>query len=440
MRQKKTAYELSRSQVATPEQVVSFFWDKLADFRDKFESVIDFGAGDGRFSVGDKFNSYLGIEIDKTRCSSTQLSDRACIQFGCAFEHVEGEYSACIGNPPYVRHHDLEKKWRDRVAVKFSVLTGTELNRKCNLFVYFMILGLLKTRADGLVALVVPYEWVSRPSAKPLRDYITRNRWDVHVYRFEESIFDNVLTTASLSIIDKRSKNGKWNYYKIGKGNLVRKTSNSTGSNRAILPYENRGAVWAKRGMSPGTQKVFTLTEGERIHEGLELTDVYPCVTSLRDIPRSIVQLTKSAFRSRFVNEGKKCWLIASNVSEPNISSRLRRYLDSIPIERRDTWTCNTRDVWYKYDLFHSPNMLLSTAFVSHGPKVVINSVGAYCLGSVCGIYSNDNLSWRSLRDYISEINFEKQVISHANNLKKVEIRQLNSILNTYAKKAVCYE
>ena len=78
-----------------------------------------------------------------------------------------------------------------------------------------MLLRLLKTRPTGLVALVIPYEWVSRPSAEALRDYIRDQGWSVTVYRFQKPIFDGVLTTASVSIIDKKSHHGHWNYFEI---------------------------------------------------------------------------------------------------------------------------------------------------------------------------------------------------------------------------------
>jgi hypothetical protein len=46
-----------------------------------------------------------------------------------------------------------------------------KLNELCNLYIYFMCLALIKTKKDGIVALVIPYEWVSRPSANALREY-----------------------------------------------------------------------------------------------------------------------------------------------------------------------------------------------------------------------------------------------------------------------------
>jgi hypothetical protein len=187
-----------------------------------------------------------------------------------------------------VRHHHVDAKWRDGVAARLQEVANVRLNRKCNLYVYFMFQALIKSEDDGLVSVVVPYEWVSRPSSAPLRSFIEANLWHVDVYRFNESVFDDVLTTASISVIDKGNRDGRWQYHGLGLDGRVWNLANMTGSGRRILPYENRGRLWAMRGMSPGTQKVFALTEGERVHAGLSLDDVLPCATTLRNVPLDI--------------------------------------------------------------------------------------------------------------------------------------------------------
>jgi hypothetical protein len=140
--------------------------------------------------------------------------------------------------------------------------------------------------------MIVPYEWVSRPAAKPLRDFISAKRWHVDSFRFSDPIFGGVLTTASICVIDKRNRDDKWRYYNITEKGETADLGTVTGTTGGVFSYDKRGPLWAKRGMSPGTQSVFTLTEGERVHGGLRHEDVFPCVTSLRDVPRNMVCLT----------------------------------------------------------------------------------------------------------------------------------------------------
>lgn len=430
MRSPRTAYELARSQVATSPDIVRMFWRLAHRYRTTFSKVLDLGAGDGRFAIGGDFASYEGIEIDEEKLPIDGMPKTATLQHLCAFDHQGKGYSACIGNPPYVRHHDLNESWRDALASRLSDAIEEDLNRKCNLYIYFMVLALLKSRNDGLVATLVPYEWVTRPSAAPLRRYIRKNRWHVDTYRFTQPIFDDVLTTASISIIDKRNRDDCWRYFQIGIDGMDVELGKETGSRRSILPYQNRGEIWAMRGMSPGTQRVFTLTEGERIHAGLKLTDVLPCVTSLRGVPNRISRLSRVVFRKRFVDAGAKCWLIRSCYDE--ISPQLRAYLDAVPKSQRNTWTCENRDLWYKFPLFGIPQLIVSTGFTNYGPKVLVNSVGAHSIGSVCGVYGEKKLSVLRLQQYLRGIDFESRVVPHAKRLKKIEIRQLNTVLNRY--------
>ncbi|MBL7218681.1 MAG: class I SAM-dependent methyltransferase [Phycisphaerae bacterium] len=431
VRKQKTAYELGRSQVSTPLDIVKLFWRITHRYRTRFSSVLDMGAGDGRFALGGRYASYEGLEIDKGRRPLAELPSNAAIHYKCAFVHDDNGYAACIGNPPYVRHHDLNKTWRDLIAKRLGDETGQQLNRKCNLYVYFLFLALLKSRSDGLVSALVPYEWVSRPSASSLRAFIDANKWHVDTYRFTEPVFDGVLTTASISVIDKRKRDGQWCYFQLAANGDLAECGQVTGASGKILPYDDRGRLWAMRGMSPGTQKVFTLTEGQRVHAGLKHEDVLPCVTSLREVPPDLSHLTHTAFRKRFIDAGKRCWLIKSH--SDTISERLQAYLDHVPKKQRNTTTCTLRDLWYRFSLADVPGLLISTGFTSFGPKVLVNSVGAHAVGSVCGVHSDSNIGFSRVREYLTRIDFEKRVVPHAKQLKKVEIRQLNAVLNSFS-------
>jgi hypothetical protein len=78
--------------------------------------------------------------------------------------------------------------------------------------------------------------------------------------------------------------------------------------------------------------------------------------------------------------------------------------------------------------------MLFSSGFTKYGPKVLVNSIGAFAIGSVWGIHSKTKLPVRRLQTYLLNINFEEQIVAHAKSLKKIEVKQLNTILNKFDK------
>jgi hypothetical protein len=376
---RKTAYELSESQVATPETVVSFFWRLVSPYRKHFKTVLDMGAGDCRFALGGKFKKYVGVEIDRTRSQGVVLPDNARLINSCAFKHRDKNYDACIGNPPYVRHHYIENPWKDATVSRIKSDLGVSLNKHCNLYLYFLCLGLLKTGPTGLVALVIPYEWVSRPSAKALRDYIRDQGWNVAVYRFQQPIFDGVHTTASVSIIDKNSRAGRWNYFEITPDFKI--ITRARMANAKVLEYAKRGKkLWGLRGLSPGSQKVFTLTEGERIHFGLSKKDVVPCVTTLKKVTPSLKLLTKASFKKHFIDAGARCWLIKSY--NKNRSPALNAYLAATPEDMRDNYTCLNQTPWFNFPPHPTPKLLFSSGFTKFGPKVLVNSSRGRSAGS----------------------------------------------------------
>src|SRR5208283_501411 len=116
MKRRKTAYELSASQVATPAKAVSLFWRLAGKRRKPLGSVLDLGAGDCRFAHGGSYSRYVGIEIDPARSRQAVLPKNAELINDCAFRHTGQEYDACIGNPPYVRHHFIESPWKEKTV------------------------------------------------------------------------------------------------------------------------------------------------------------------------------------------------------------------------------------------------------------------------------------------------------------------------------------
>jgi hypothetical protein len=436
MTRRKTAYELSASQIETPHNIIRLFWKLIRRHRDQLGTVLDMGAGDGRLARGGIFRRYVGVEIDKSRIKEKRSPNRRVLH-NCAFRHRDSGYDACIGNPPYVRHHDVESPWKEETLSRMEGRMKVTFNKTCNLYIYFLSLGLLKTHAEGLLALLIPFEWVSRPSAKAVRNYIRDNRWDVHVYRFKRPIFDGVLTTASVSIVDKRSQHGTWSFYDVDDGGNVKSRNGAADCKSGVLSYEDRGELWAMRGLSPGSQKLFALTEGERIRCRLTKRDVVPCVTTLKTLPRELSILSTITFNKYLRNSGERCWLIKSFASKR--SKALNAYLDSVLPADRDTYTCRNQHPWFKFRTHPIPKLLISSGFTKFGPKLLINSIGATALGGVFGIHGKLPGSVRRLRNDLLTVNFERQVVPHAAELKKVEVKQFNAALNKLSRKCKPY-
>lgn len=420
---------LDRCQVDTPSELVKRVWALLTERRAHFDTVVDFGAGDGRFALHGSYGSYSGYEIDKSRYKATKLPANASIKNVCAFSENVSDASLCLGNPPYVRNQDLPAGWRELAARTIEARTGFRVPGLANAWQYFFMHSLASTGGQGIVALVIPFEWVSRPSVAALREYIKAQGWSVTTYRLDDSTFDRVLTTASITIVDKSRKDGKWEFLKERSDGTFARMRGPSGGRRRVLGYAAPGehqAIRAKRGLSPGTQEYLTLTERERARCGLKPgVDVIPCVTSLRHSAAAGAVLDAKGFQRDFIDAGKKCWLIRTDKAP---GKRLSDYLESVPISGRQSATCTGRLVWWKFAMPSIPAILLASGFRER-PKALVNAVGAAAVGSVCGIYGVGAKNVRALVDGLRGVDYSGRVVAHSHGLRKLEINQMNELI-----------
>ena len=429
------ALYLDRCQIDTPTDIVGAVWSQVHRRRHEIAKVVDFGAGDGRFAAHGRYDNYIGYEIDTRRCVHAKLPRRATLLNRCAFSDHIDDADVCVGNPPFVRNQDLPGGWRARAAAVIRERTGVRVSGLANAWQYFALLALASTKRDGLVALIIPYEWVSRPSARSLRDYIDAHQWDVSAYRLRDETFRQVLTTSSITIIDKRHRSGRWQFFSENANAAYETLPSATGAKAGLIGYSRRSEVTgvrAKRGLSPGTQEVLTLTEGERVRAGLRIaTDVVPCVTSLRVIDPTLQSLSEAVFRRRFRDAGAKCWLIRTNQRTP--SSRLAAYLAAVPSDKYQTSTCLLREPWWKFAMPDIPPVLAASGFRGQRPKAVVNEIGAVAVGSVSGVFGVSKNRARALVRALAGIRVATRIVAHSNGMLKLEIGQLNTVLQRLA-------
>lgn len=268
----EAAAYLSRCQVDTPKPLVRLVWTLVNQRRPNAGKVVDLGCGDARFASDGIYESYTGFEIDERRAPPKSKSSPT-VRVECAFaaQNTRARYSTCVGNPPYVRHHDLGNDWLERADTRLRTIDSYTPDGRSNAYVYFMWLALDCVDADGLVALVVPYEWVSRPASARLRRYIDGNAWGVDVYYLRDAQFERVLTTACIALIDKSPKQAGWHLHEISAdGSELQRRTQLTRTTHRRLEYEQPiSETRAMRGLSPGGQDDFVLTEEMRIRHRL---------------------------------------------------------------------------------------------------------------------------------------------------------------------------
>ena len=403
-------------QVSTPAELIRQTWDLVLERRQHVPSVLDLGAGDARFSRQGRYGKYLAVEIDRRRFPTRPTRKTVTLREGCVLD-VSGHFDLCIGNPPYIRHQDLDAEWKTRADAVIKRELGVQPDGRSNAYLYFLWLALVRTGADGLCALVVPFDWVGRPAAASFRDYLKQRRWRVDALKLGDAEFSGVKTTASITLIDKAEpRTGTWT---IG------------AADTRLLKYcSRRPAVYAWRGLSTGSQAVFILTDSERKAAGIRPAECTPCVTSLRDIPRDLDTLTAASFRRYFVTAGRRCWLLRTNKT---LSRAVRAWLEAAPIDVQTNSTCRVRDTWFAYELPGSPHVLYGSGFHGTRPHFVRNTVGAVAAGAVHGIHGAiTHTRLKSLLALLRHKSFAGRLLPHAGGLLKLDVRQMNGLLGAF--------
>ncbi|WP_413061947.1 Eco57I restriction-modification methylase domain-containing protein [Sphingomonas carotinifaciens] len=423
---------LDRCQVDTPSELVRAAWDHVKSLRANVGKVLDLGAGDARFAIGGEYDEYIGYEIDAERCSNARLPNHARLVNRCAFSDDVDDADLCIGNPPFVRNQDLPAGWREQASEVLRRRLGISVSGLANAWQYFFLQSLASLKNDGLCVLVIPFEWVSRPSARALRDYIAEQQWEVNVYRLIDTTFDSVLTTSSITIVDKGKRSGRWSYFEETADGAYLQMPSASGSKAGVIEYVRRsdipkGVPRAVRGLSPGTQKVLTLTEGERVRSGLAIgRDVVPCITTLRVLPGELRDLDDVAFKRHYRTPGQKCWLIRTDATP---SATLLAYLNAVPSADYQTATCLERETWWAFKMPPVPEVLIAQSFKGGFPKGVRNMIGARAVGGVSGIYDASKDQVATIIGGLDGEDLRDRVVAHSNGLRKIEINQLNTLL-----------
>lgn len=109
----------------------------------------------------------------------------------------KNKYDGIICNPPYFKFHDYDNK---------NILKEIETNLKCklngftNLYTLFLLKSIHQLSPNGRCAYIIPSEFLNSDYGKLVKSYLLKSKALRHiiVVDFEENVFDDALTTASI--------------------------------------------------------------------------------------------------------------------------------------------------------------------------------------------------------------------------------------------------
>jgi methylase of polypeptide subunit release factors len=178
------------------------------------ERLVDPGCGSGRFSVAAakarRSLTIIAVDLDPV---ATLLTRAALAAVGAKRARVlQADYlrvaiprqrgrTAFVGNPPYVRHHDLDAKTKAR-ATELAEMVGHEVSGLAGLHALFYLVTLAEHGARGDIGtFVTSAEWLDVGYGSVIRSMFTNGLGgrSLTVIDPQSVPFDDAMTTAAIT-------------------------------------------------------------------------------------------------------------------------------------------------------------------------------------------------------------------------------------------------
>jgi type I restriction-modification system DNA methylase subunit len=109
-----------------------------------------------------------------------------------------GGFDVIIGNPPYVRPHNLSQKDKEYFWKNLKTFRA-----KSDLYNCFMEKGIDIIREGGYFSFIVPHTWTSLESFYEIRKYILENCKVVKLVQLPKKVFQDATVETCIFVLSK---------------------------------------------------------------------------------------------------------------------------------------------------------------------------------------------------------------------------------------------
>ncbi|NMA23788.1 MAG: N-6 DNA methylase, partial [Spirochaetales bacterium] len=153
-----------------------------------------------------------GIEIDKDWCIQCIYNLNAVIEpldievrwnvlnaNALTVGDYHGKMDYVVGNPPYVRVHNLDRATRKLLKENFFMCKKGMID----LYLAFYELGLLMLNNSGRLGYITPNSFMYNATSRAFREYVRENRLLKAIVNFKDTQLFDVSTYSAIVILDK---------------------------------------------------------------------------------------------------------------------------------------------------------------------------------------------------------------------------------------------
>ena len=420
-----------RSQGATftPPWLIALMLDQVAQ-KCTPARVIDAGAGSGRYAVAAARRwpnaEILAIEKDPALATAARIHATVAkaknVSVICAdyldfnLPCIEG-VTAFVGNPPYVRHHELSvnaKSWYSnrmgRLGLPNSLLAG--------LHIYFFLKSYLLSRPGDVGCFVTAAEWLETGYGETMRALFCRMGGDSLLRAHPgQQIFEDALTTSVITgwtvgsnlpvhVTDFQLGNAKRQFQATHEQLLTLPKWPAYG--HSMPPIAPTGPVLGdlfkiSRGQVTGCNAVFIASSASAAL--IPERHLIPCVTDARDIIDSGGVIRDVSRLGRVID-------LPADLDE--LTAAERRNVDEFLAMAKesgaaDGYIAQHRTPWWRVGLKHAPAAVMT--YMGRRPPVFArNACGARVLNIAHGMTPKAPMSLAALNQIIRWLNENVQL------------------------------
>lgn len=325
----------------------------------------------------------VGVELDPAFCEAARdLWAQAGLQV------VQGDFTRIVSspscppppnliltNPPYVRHHHLDRTEKQRLQSLAFRMAGVRVNGLAGLYVYFMLLATTWMEDGGYAAWLVPSEFMDVNYGIVLRQYLTHRVTLIRAHRFdpEDVQFGDALVSSVVIVLRKTPPPaGHAAQFSLGGSLHKPRTSDYIPLEKlrharkwTVYPHHPRndrptsshcdevalGDLFRiQRGIATGNNSFFILERREAESRGFPKRYLRPILPSPRLLKTTVIEADQEGYP---IIEPRLC-VIDCDLPEAVLRARhpaLWKYLETAEAEGiKESYLVGKRSPWYKQE------------------------------------------------------------------------------------------
>jgi len=272
-----------QGQTFTPAAVVEGMVNWSRRQRRRVTRIVDPGAGTGRYTIAalKSFPTARAVAVEKDPMVAlmlkanlvvTGLYRRVRVVIG-DYRHLElapvGGCTLFIGNPPYVRHHDIEPEWKDWYASTLKGI-GHRGSKLAGLHLHFFLKTLQLSSKGDIGCFITAAEWLDVGYGSALRELLTNGLGgkDVFVIDPTVKVFGDAMVSASITTFSPGITRGGLRFAQIATERQIRTLARGTPIQMSVARDEPKWSFLVRGGRPARPEGFIELGDVFRVSRG----------------------------------------------------------------------------------------------------------------------------------------------------------------------------